>query len=87
MSEADFHRRLDALGVPACETEVCLECITVVAAGGDSNGCNACHGTGQRQVTCRISARLDWVADKLAQLGFAEADLARVRAAQDQSRG
>lgn len=63
---AAIHSRLDALGVPACETEVCLECITVVAAGGDSNGCNACHGTGQRPVACRITARLDWVAAQLA---------------------
>lgn len=94
--KALVHSRLDAMGVPACETEPCIAC------GGDGyfkgprlgdEPCPDCNGTGQRPVACRhcngtkldpfwschvcpvchgadtvdrLTARLDWVAERLA---------------------
>lgn len=62
------HSRLDAMGVPACETETCGLCkgLGSVPAGNvlGWEPCE-CNGWGQRPVSCRISARLDWVAEQL----------------------
>lgn len=56
------HSRLDAMGVPACEEVVC-QCVRKTIPGP---GCNCtCDGSGKVKPPCRISARLDWVAERL----------------------
>ena len=63
---AAVHSRLDAMGVPACETEKCLACAgsgkdyDTECQSVDSWPCDGCNGKGQRPVACRITARLDW---------------------------